>query len=216
MDLKVLQDIEILARDEVKSAGASDGRLYIRSLASTPDIDDANEIVEPEAFRNTLAKFAKNPVMLFCHDMRQPCGMWDKQEITSAGLILEGWISSARQDVQTLVRDGVVKKASIGYRVNKYEASTNGDEPTRLLEVDLYEVSLVPLPANDNTYVATLSKGIRSLAERARGGDHGEPRHVVSEQNMNLALAEIILGLTTINARCIANHQTIVAMTGGF
>jgi HK97 family phage prohead protease len=129
-----------------------EGRLHVTSLASTPDIDLQNEIVEVGAFASSLQSFALNPQMLAYHDMAQPVGLWPEQKITAAGLVLSGFISSARPDIQRLVLDGVLAHASVGFYVRNRDWDDDLDV-LRITDLELIEASLVPIPANPYTFV---------------------------------------------------------------
>lgn len=152
---------------EVKDADGGDprdefGRLPVHSLASTPDIDLGREIVLPSAFLSSIDRFAQRPVMLAYHDMAQPAGLWPGQRISDDGLLLEGFVSGARPDIQQLVIDGVIAGASIGF--NRKPGGVEWDEDQEVLvftDLDLWEVSLVPLPMNPSTYVE-VSKSMQS------------------------------------------------------
>jgi HK97 family phage prohead protease len=134
------------------------GRLWVSSLASTPDIDDVGDVVLPSAFQSSIDRFGEIPLMLAYHDMRQPVGLWPKQEITKRGLELEGFISGARPDIQRLVLDDVVGKASIGFLLKEDGIKYDEDlEIFKITDMTLVEVSLVPIPANRNTDVTVMS-----------------------------------------------------------
>jgi HK97 family phage prohead protease len=129
------------------------GRLRIGTLASTPDIDEMGEIVEPTAFASSIEKFGENPMMLAYHDMGQPVGLWDDgQKITKGGLLLDGFVSAGRPDVQQLVLDGVLAHTSIGFFPREVEWDDRL-EVMRITDLELIEVSLVPIPANRSTFV---------------------------------------------------------------
>lgn len=149
----------------VKAASVTDGkakaldengRLRVASLASTPDIDEHGEIVEVSAFASSIESFGKNPVMLAYHKMDEPVGIWDAQSITGAGLAVEGFISNGRPDIQQLVLDGVIKHTSIGFFVRDIDWDEEL-QVLRITDLDLIEVSLVPIPANRSTTLDVLS-----------------------------------------------------------
>ena len=143
----------------------ADGKLQLSTMASTPDIDDMDEIVEATAFASSINRFAEIPVMLAFHDMKQPVGLWPKQHITKAGLALDGFISAGRPDIQKLVLDGVIAHTSIGFFVKDVEWDDEL-EVLRIKDLDLIEVSLVPIPANRSTFI-TLSASFVDWQTRA-------------------------------------------------
>jgi HK97 family phage prohead protease len=127
------------------------GRLNVTIMASTPDIDETGEIVEVTAFSSSIEKYNDNPKLLAYHDMKQPVGLAPGR-ITKAGLLLEGFVSSARPDIQQLVLDGVLSHASIGFFPKEVEWDEELDV-LRHLDLELIENSLVPIPANLSTWV---------------------------------------------------------------
>lgn len=135
-----------------------DGRMKVRTLISTPNLDLHGHIVKPEAFRNTIAPggiFHERPLMLAFHSWEKPIGLWPEQQITEEGLWLGGWITkstAAGREMQELVMEGIVNGSSIGWFPKK--TSFNDEiEAMVIEELDLFEGSLVPLPANLDTFI---------------------------------------------------------------
>jgi HK97 family phage prohead protease len=166
--IRVISPLKIrgITDDDGRSVKALDaeGRLNLTTLASTPDIDEVNEIVEPEAFASSIDRYAEIPVMLAYHDMKQPVGLWPEQSISAQGLALSGFISGGRPDVQKLVLDGVIAHTSIGFFV-KDRAWDDELEVMRIKDLDLVEVSLVPIPANRSTFI-TLGESLAEWRDR--------------------------------------------------
>lgn len=126
----------------------------IEGWASTfNNVDQGKDIVMPGAFAKTL-KGTKSLPMLWQHRTDQVIGVWNEFEETDKGLRVKGRISETTlgNDAYTLTRDGAVSKMSIGYGTKKYEIDqTKGVR--KLIEVDLYEVSLVTFPMNDKAAI---------------------------------------------------------------
>jgi len=113
--------------------------------------DLVGHIIAPGAFAKTLrdlkASGRKLP-LLWQHAMDRPIGAWHTLREDEKGLWVEGQLELATQlgrEAQALVKAGALDGLSIGYRTAKGSVK-NG---VRILEaIDLYEVSLVTLPAN--------------------------------------------------------------------
>ena len=147
---------------------------YASTFGGQPD--SYGDVVVKGAFDQTLKDRAKRP-LLWQHDMREPIGVEQSLTPDSKGLLGTWRISkTARgQDAYELLKDGAIDSLSIGYFT---EDSEFADDGTRLLKaVDLLEVSLVSIPANDRALVtsvkAALASGpldvfLRQEAERAR------------------------------------------------
>jgi HK97 family phage prohead protease/HK97 family phage major capsid protein len=122
----------------------------ITGYASTDDLDRQQEIVKPEAFAATLKAFMENPVLLFGHEWwSKPIGKVLEAEVRAKGLWIKAQISKATEEaneVWGLIKEGILKAFSIGYRPIKWEDT---DEDIRtILELELFEISMVSIPAN--------------------------------------------------------------------
>lgn len=165
-DFRCHGDVALCPVQSEKGLKATDdgGKLRLRILSSTADIDAHNEIVERSAFKSSLAAYNELPVLLAYHDMKQPVGL-APAEITDAGLVhREAFISDGRPDIQRLVLDGVLTKASIGFVIK--EAKWDDKlELVRITDLELLEVSLVPIPANRYTFVEAAEGWSKSFGQ---------------------------------------------------
>lgn len=121
--------------------------------------DYYNEVVERGAFRKTLRKWkqrGKFPKLLWQHDSRQIIGKYTMMREDSTGLYVEGKLFldtiPQAQQAYALLQEGELDGLSIGFLVIKdeYDKTT---KVRRLLEVDLWEVSLVTFPANGDSRI---------------------------------------------------------------
>lgn len=121
--------------------------------------DSYGDIVMPGAFAKSLNDWnAKNkwPPVLFNHNKNEIIGRYTKMYEDAHGLYVEGQllinsISKARE-VHALLKAQVIDGLSIGYRTVKEEYDRDNDS-LKLLEVKLYEVSIVTFPANDEARI---------------------------------------------------------------
>jgi len=125
------------------------------------NVDDYGDIMMPGAFTKTLLERADRVKVLWQHDPWTPIGKPIEMREDKAGLYTKSKISQtqAGRDALTLLRDGVVNELSIGYRTIKENRREDGTR--ELLEVKLYEYSLVTWAANDLAVVT----GVKSLDE---------------------------------------------------
>lgn len=123
------------------------------------NVDSYNEIVAPGAFKASLKDWAsKNalPSMLWQHDSAQPIGVYTSMKEDANGLMVEGQL--LKNDVQkaaeayALLKAKAISGLSIGFVTNKDEVDKKSGTRT-LLDVDLWEVSLVTFPANTQARV---------------------------------------------------------------
>lgn len=160
------------------------------------NIDRTGDMILPGAFTDTLPEFLKEGVVCWQHDWSTPIGQPLEAYEDSYGLMTKSRISNTTtgRDCMTLIRDGVIKKMSIGYRVQDYEwvdragllswlGSSKLDETKQisiltqfdgmglselflLKRIKLFEYSPVSIPANPNA-VITGAKGL-SFADHSK------------------------------------------------
>lgn len=125
------------------------GMLEMAGYASLFDEPDhAGDIVRRGAFAASLTRRAAGGVrMLFQHDSGEPVGVWDVIAEDARGLFVRGRIlgdAPRGRAAMALVRNGAVDGLSIGFRTVKARPRPGGGR--ELLEIDLWEVSIVTFP----------------------------------------------------------------------
>ena len=156
---------------EVKEFGDKDGG-YIVAYASTfhRDPDAYGDIVRKGAFTNSLAKWeqAGKPIpLLFGHRTDDPAmniGAVVEASEDDTGLLVKATFdadSETAQYCRKLVKEGRLYKLSFAYDVldNRYITLEDGRKANELLELDIFEVSLVPIPANQHAQVVEVKDG---------------------------------------------------------
>jgi uncharacterized protein len=110
------------------------------------NLDSYGDRIERGAFAETIKM--RKPKMLWQHDMAEPIGAWDEVREDDKGLFMRGRIAmkaTRGKDAYELVKAGAFDGLSIGFRASDWEMEGNN----RVLKsIDLYEVSLVTMPAN--------------------------------------------------------------------
>ncbi len=120
--------------------------------------DQGGDQVVPGAFKASLGALraqGRQVKMLWQHDPTQPIGVWDDLREDDIGLYVSGRIlTETRQGAEAtaLVAAGVIDGLSIGYRTKRSNKSRDGQR--QLLEVDLWEISLVTFPMLTSARVA--------------------------------------------------------------
>ena len=132
-----------------KALEASDGGVNIKGYASTEDADRAGDIVEKTAWTKSggLNSYKNNPILLFNHDYNSPIGKTTNLSVTNKGLEIEGRISKSAGKIAEMVKEGILGAFSVGFRVKDadYMEETDG---LRIKDAELFEVSVVSVPAN--------------------------------------------------------------------
>lgn len=131
----------------------------VRVLASTADLDRDNERILPTAFKKRLSSFLSNPVILACHQHRledgtpSVVGKAENVWIDNAGLwcIIKFAETPLAEQYWQLYRDGFMKAVSIGFAPIAFRDTNESGKSVRIFsEVELFEISLVAVPANPN------------------------------------------------------------------
>jgi len=172
---------------EVKQAEMADGGQYAGEFtgyaAGILNIDNVGDMILPGAFAADIPRFLSEGVVCWQHDWMTPIGVPLDAKEDGYGLLTRSRISRTSKglDAMTLIRDGVVKRLSIGYQVHDYEAVDRAglartvaayglpvekqmsilatfDEQDRdvvylLKKLKLYEYSPVTVPANDKAII---------------------------------------------------------------
>jgi len=140
----------------------TDDRLFIEGWASTAHLDRGNEVVTPEAFREGISGFKQNPILLYMHDVFTPIGKVVDMTIDKVeGFWVKAFLSKAEDvaSIVTKVKEGILSAFSIGFRVAE-GGSEIIDNIRHITELELYEVSIVSIPANREA-LFDISKGLK-------------------------------------------------------
>jgi HK97 family phage prohead protease len=154
-----------LVLDEVAPDGTFSG---YASLFGKVDL--GKDVVERGAFANSLASRGVPGIrMLFQHDPNQPIGAWTEIREDARGLFVRGRLATevARaREVLSLMRAGALDGLSIGFRAVKTRRDT-ARGVRRILEADLWEISVVTFPMLPDARVRAVKGRGRRLPGRA-------------------------------------------------
>lgn len=172
------------AEFEFKAEGDEAG--HIKGYASVFDeLDQGRDIVVAGAFAKSLkSRSSKRIPMLYGHNQGGlPVGVWTLIREDKRGLYVEGKLalgSDAGRQMYEVLKAGAEMGISIGYRTIKKEivvpkelgkdaSEWSPGTIRKLLEVDLREISLVPIPMNDSARVTSVKTegGVLDQATRA-------------------------------------------------
>lgn len=138
--------------------------------------DSYGDIVAPGAFTETIkAREATGHPFPLCfnHNIDAVIGTVDSIEDTEKGpLITAGFLNTEKaQEVREMVKSGGVYQFSFAYDVKGWEEPTEEQKAKGitnvLTKVDLYEVSVVVVPANQNAVVTDIKSGKRNSKKDA-------------------------------------------------
>lgn len=155
------------------------------------NVDRVGDIILPGAFKDTIPSFLESGIIAWQHDWKIPIGKPTKAYEDAKGLFIVASISdtAAGRDARTLMKDGVVRKLSIGYDVIEAEKLTAANierfvnpstvEPRHLemafmwgyalKKIELFEISPVSVPANPEADITGVKDGSggRSLVDHS-------------------------------------------------
>ena len=176
------------------------------------EADSYGDIVAPGAFTETIEKrkATGHPFPLcFNHNMDAVIGTVDSIEDTEKGpLITASFFNTEKaQEVREMVKSGAVYQFSFAYDIVEAEKPTDEQKAKGIEQVltklNLYEVSVVVVPANQNAVVTDIKSGRRDrksdediikqiidlaqslLADAEEVDDTGEPEAAEDEPKAN-------------------------------
>jgi hypothetical protein len=165
--------------------------MIVPFLISTPSQDRQGDVVIPEGCLPTIAWYEANPMVFFAHDSMSPPIALSYNHLGGPGIWIdrEGVWSLARfhgktqlsDEVFRLCVEGILKAASIGFKPRKAEVipgtfdSEEAENEGKIdfnfggllfTEWDLYEYSVVPVPANPEAVRHSLDRYVKSTSLR--------------------------------------------------
>lgn len=152
---------------QIKSVD-SEERL-ITGMATTPETDRMGDIVDPMG-----AKFAKSIPLLWQHQHDKPVGSAEFGKATKSGIPFTASIAKVSEagplkDLVDMAWQSVVAKlvrgVSIGFRALEYSFMDAGG--IRYSETEIFELSLVTIPANASATIQTIKSMDRKHLEGA-------------------------------------------------
>lgn len=162
----------------MKSKQRLDLPLTIKSVSETGEFegygsvfgvkDSYADIVMPGAFKTSLDRWKENgrqPALLWQHNMSEPIGIYTEVREDDVGLVVKGRLliddDPLAKRAHAHMKAGSLSGLSIGYMLKDYDYDSEKDA-FLLKEIDLWEISLVTFPANDEARISE----VKSLLER--------------------------------------------------
>lgn len=128
-------------------------------------VDSYNEAVAQGAFTRSLEELkakGRIPALLWQHRMSEPIGIYRAIREDSYGLYVEGQLALKTPrgaEAYELLKMGALSGLSIGYALRAYEQNNETGIVT-LTDVDLWEISLVTFPANDDARIGSVRSAL--------------------------------------------------------
>jgi len=149
--MKINKEMQITSNFRVKSVDKEKESITIEGFANTTDKDRVGDVILEEAWtKGGMNNYLMNPIVLAFHNHEKPIGEVTEYSVNQEGLRVVAEISKAAGDVYNLVKEGVLKAFSVGFRVKDADYDSETDIFV-IKDLELYEVSIVSVPANSNS-----------------------------------------------------------------
>lgn len=131
-------------------------------------VDSYGDTIEKGAFAVTLNDRKRMPLMLFGHNPSRMMGKWLSLKEDGRGLYGEGEFTAGNTDAQNVyasLKHGAIDGLSIGFRIPKGGFEDNEKTGGRIIKaIDLVEISVVTMPADDAARIQSVKASIEALA----------------------------------------------------
>lgn len=146
------------------------------------NIDSYGDVINNGAFTKTLMERKDRIAFAYQHDIWNPIGKIQEIYEDDKGLFVKVMVSASEGDIQTKIREGILKEMSIGYReINSQPGTQDGVDVNYISEVKLFEISLVTIAANPLAIIT----GMKS-EERKSFVDTEFDRIIALERNQSM------------------------------
>jgi HK97 family phage prohead protease len=137
---------------------SNEGATFSGYASAFGTIDAVGDTIVRGAFEETLKNRKRPPLMLFGHNPGRPIGVWKSITEDTTGLKVKGEFTPGNTDAQNIrasMKHGAIDGLSIGFRVPAGGADEKEGGGRVLNQIDLVEISVVSMPAEDNARIDT-------------------------------------------------------------
>ena len=167
-------------------------RTFEGYAAAYGNVDSDGDIIQMGAFAKSIQEgFPAGRIkVLYQHERDKPIGMPIEMREDDRGLYVKARVSKTRTGDETLelMRDGVLDRMSVGFRVPTGKSEIRGDGVRVIREGKLMEFSVVTFPANE----AAIITAVKSL--------HDIRHYAASTDLTQKARAELLAEIKSISA----------------
>jgi HK97 family phage prohead protease len=158
IDIPLRVEIDNVATKAARDKDPERRVTVLRGYASTKSIDAHKHAIPPATWKKdrALARYVKNPVVLYQHNPEFVVGTADEAKPDTEGLYVELSIAgrariTTGEELGDLLEDGRLRTLSVGIRVIDYEVTeVEGEYFATLTDIELLEISIVSIPANED------------------------------------------------------------------
>lgn len=181
----------------LKDFTVKDGNREFIAMITTAGVDRDGDVVDPKGM--DLTKFNKNPVIFLNHaSHRFPIGkaLWLRLHTDTEGkkgIMAKGFISEATQEANEafgLMQEEILTTTSIGFGIKENGARLPTEKEVKsfpgikrmITETELYEFSIVGVPANTDAVIQQVSK----MKNKPKWLDVEEPKEDVEIKDLDM------------------------------
>ncbi|SIQ13909.1 HK97 family phage prohead protease [Marinobacterium stanieri] len=128
--------------------------------------DSHDDIVVPGAFKASLDSWREKgrlPALLWQHNMQEPIGVYTEMKEDEHGLYVKGRLliddDPLAKRAHAHMKAGSLGGLSIGYMIKDWEYASE-KEAWLLKDIDLWEVSLVTFPSNEEARISNVKSAL--------------------------------------------------------
>jgi len=157
----LFDNLQFKVYTDILKKSKKDGKRLIRGYASTAALDRQNEVITMEALRQAADHLLENHTVFYEHEHQKfPVGKVIETGIDDKGLEVVVEISQTADQLWTLIEEDILDSFSIGGRVTSSEEKVGKDNKpyNEVTGIELFEVSVVGLPANPEAKFALVNK----------------------------------------------------------
>ena len=148
---------------ELKQDNTDVDFVFVKGLASTfGNTDRQGDVIEKGAFKKTIKLMnsgERQVAFLNQHRTDQPIGIVTSLKEIGDNVEFEGKLArenSIVKDMLPLLKMGALHSVSIGYNIIDSEMDNDGKRTIK--EIDLFELSIVTIPANEKAKITSVKK----------------------------------------------------------
>lgn len=172
--------VQRAAKPEAEKATVGDDDRTFDFVLSTNAVDSYGEVCDAGSWR--LDRFEANPIALYQHDRGQgfslgaqpyPIGYWSNVRVEGDQLLGTLNVSRATEQAETvykLLKEGTLRACSVGFMPGRIEDEIDSKGrvvKTTLYDCELFECSVVMVPANPEAVALSRTKTIAELRARS-------------------------------------------------
>jgi len=182
----LFDNLQFKVYTDILKKSKKDGKRLISGYASTAALDRQNEVITIEALRQAANHLLENHTVFYEHEHQKfPVGKVVETGIDDKGLRVIVEISQTADQLWTLIEEDILDSFSIGGRVTSSEEKVgkDGKSYNEVTGIELFEVSVVGLPANPEAKFALVNKSFNTaitdeIKKRKEGKEMAEEKKI--------------------------------------